>query len=105
MPIFPSSGGTGVTSGVFPLTASGSAMSIGPWLNPLQVYASPTGNNSNDGLSWATPKLNGYNAAQVLVSAGGGTLNYADNTAWGGPVSHQGIWFRNDGLTVSGFLQ
>lgn len=87
--------------GAAPGTPAGGG-SGGPW---VQAYAKPNGAESNDGLSWPTAKKYGISAAEIVVSRGGGTINYADNTQWGGPVAKQGPWFRNDGLNVPGYLQ
>jgi hypothetical protein len=63
------------------------------------MYASPNGNDSNDGLSQGTAKATIYTALCSLPGgncsthqAGSGTIGIANGTQLGGPVTGQGIW-------------
>ena len=87
-------------------TPIGSAL----WLNQLTQYASPTGNDSADGLGWTTAKKTKYAAARAIVAAGGGKLFFAPGTEIGNPFllngKKQGLLMRGDGLedTIPGWL-
>src|SRR5678816_4112073 len=74
------------------------------WEQLVTLYVSPEGSDSNSGRGWNSPLLTMYGAAEALVSAGGGTVNFADGVSIGGPVSGQGLCFRGDGFDVPGFL-
>ncbi len=105
---FPPGGGgsSGVSDVDFPLDgtgAPGDPLALGPGLNPATIFVSPLGSNTNDGLTWNTAVKNGYNGYALIVAAGGGTLNIASGTEWGGPVAGQGAWFRGDGFTITGW--
>ncbi len=103
----PGSGSSGgVTDVDFPLSGTGTGgdpLAIGPGLNTATIFASPLGDDSNDGLTWTTAVETGYVGYAKIVAAGGGYLNCADGTDWGGPVAGQGCWLRGDGLTVPGW--
>lgn len=60
-------------------------------LNTAVQYVHPSGNDSNDGLSWATPKKYILSAYDALPTAGG-TIYIADQSNVGGEVANQGIW-------------
>jgi hypothetical protein len=71
--------------------------------NPNIVYAAPTGDDANDGLSWETAKKTidaAYDAllavGSPLSEVGGGELHFAEGTA-----GH--LWIRGDGLSVPGW--
>ncbi len=105
---FPPGGGgsSGVSDVDFPLDgtgAPGDPLALGPGLNPATIFVSPLGSNANDGLTWNTAVKNGYNGYAKIVAAGGGTLNIASNTEWGGPVAGGGVWGSNNGFAAAGF--
>jgi hypothetical protein len=106
MPVFPSPGGGGSSIiADYPLINTAGTLSLGTSLvnNAIQ-FVSPDGNDSHDGLGWLTAKQTLYAAANVLITAGGGTLNYVEGCSVSGPVSGQGLWFQGDGLARPGFL-
>lgn len=106
MPFFPPTGGA-VQDVTFPLSgngAPGNPLVVGPGLNSATIYASPLGDDDNDGLTWSTAVEHGYVGYQKIVAATGGYLNIASGTYWGGPVTGQGAWIRGDGLTPLGWL-
>jgi hypothetical protein len=74
-----------------------------PKTEGLILYASPAGDNASTGADWSTAMENGYNAMARIIDAGGGELHLLDSTVWGGPVTDQGCWLRDDGLPVEGF--
>ncbi len=90
MPVFPPAGGSG-----------GSDAPAG--LPAYDVYATPSGSDSAMGTQGA-PVRTLYRASQICLSEGGGSVNLNDETPAGGPVANQGIWLRNDGIDVPGFL-
>ena len=89
MPIYPEVGDGGPNSG--------------PGLNPLTIYVSPTGSDSNDGLTTSAAVHTGYAGYAKIVAAGGGILHLAEGSDWGGPVTNQGMWIRGDNATIPGW--
>jgi hypothetical protein len=90
------------TSGTGTLTANAATASSAIAQKPVNsnaiCYASPQGNDSNDGLSWGTSKLTVYGCIIALPNgsssgpvAGNGTIYVANNTA-AHPTSTCGIW-------------
>jgi hypothetical protein len=67
------------------------------------MYVSPNGNDSANGLSWATAKQTIYSAWSTLVTntAGnlnaGGTIFVTNNAACGGPTTGQGLQIMGSG--------
>ena len=62
-------------------------------------FVSRSGNDSNDGRSWASAKLTIYAAWTALPPGGagcasscGGTIYFTNNITFGGPVPGQGLW-------------
>ncbi len=80
---------------------NGGSSSLG--LNPVTIYVAPAGNDGNGGTTWQSAMKTGYAGYQKIVAAGGGYLNIASGTSWGGPVDGQGAWFRGDGVPAAGF--
>lgn len=96
VPFFPpsSAGGAG------PAGPPGPAGSGLPSTNPVLVYVSPAGNDSNDGLLWNTAKktIDGASGGlSVLAANGGGELHLAENCTGN-------IWLRGDGLSIPGWF-
>jgi hypothetical protein len=67
-------------------------------------YVSPTGSDSNDGISWESAKLTGYAACEALrggkispPTCGSGTIRISDSAAWGGPLRGGGPYFMGIG--------
>ncbi len=89
MPFFPGGGGGGQVAP--------------PGLPDYVVYANPGGSSSGTG-SIGSPFKYLIDAAHNVIVNGGGTVNYNDVTAVGGSIASQGIWLRNDGIAVPGFL-
>ncbi|HEY7372098.1 MAG TPA: hypothetical protein VIF57_07945 [Polyangia bacterium] len=58
---------------------------------PTTYYVSPSGSDSNDGLSWDTP-VKTILKAYDLMPGSGGTIYIADGSWVGGEVANQGIW-------------
>lgn len=87
MPIYPELGGEGSLAGI----------------PAYSVFADPNGNDSFPGTANA-PFRTLYAAALNVIGQGGGTVNFNDNTPVGGPVTNQGLWLRNDGVSVPGFI-
>ncbi len=62
-------------------------------------FVSRSGNDGNDGRSWASAKLTLYAAWTALPAGGagcatacGGTIYFTNNVTFGGPVMGQGLW-------------
>ncbi len=89
MPIYPDVGGGG----------SDAPVGIPDYVQ----YVSPDGGSSAQG-SQGAPKKYIYDAIGALIDNGGGTVSYANDSLVGGPVTDQGIWLRNDGIDVPGFI-
>jgi hypothetical protein len=68
---------------------------LGP-VNAIQ-YVSPSGKDSNDGLSWATAVADIYTAWNHLdrLQPAGGTIYVAPNSSCGSAVNGMGIWSMN----------
>lgn len=71
-------------------------------LNEAQQFVSPEGNDSNNGLTWESAKRTAYAAIQAI--GGNGTVYVADGFDPGGPIPGQGIWLRQDGWEIEGWL-
>ena len=71
-----------------------------PWLNRAVQYVSATGNDSNDGLGWATAKQSISAAYDYLygLTPKGGEIHYGDGAI--GP-----LWIRSDGWELPGWKQ
>src|ERR1019366_319585 len=71
--------------------------SVAKLANGIAVqYVSPTGNDSNDGLSWETAKRTVVAALEALpggnsTTAGHGTVDLMDGVSWT-PIANQGLW-------------
>lgn len=78
----------------------------GPPATPVfDVYASPLGDDvTGDGTIY-NPVATIYKATQIAIEHSGGNINFVNNCLVGGPVTGQGLWLRNDGIEVPGFLQ
>ena len=61
-------------------------------LGTTTFYVSPSGNDANNGASWATAKKTILAAYDALPSPSGGTIYIADGSFVGGSVINQGIW-------------
>ncbi len=70
---------------------TGGSASFG--IPPNNTYASPTGNEANDGLSWATAKLYASSAFTEVQGLFGGVVNIAPNTL-ASPVTGTGLNIR-----------
>ncbi len=77
---------------------------IPPSLLTTDLYVSPDGDDSNDGTAQNAPMRTLYAATVSALALGGAIINFTDNTTVGGPVANQGLWLRNDGVAVPGFL-
>ncbi len=87
MPFFPASGGSSSPAG----------------LPDYSVFVAPGGSDSASGTQGA-PLKTLYAATANVIAAGGGTINFNNQTEIGGPVADQGLWLRNDDIAVPGFL-
>ena len=85
MPQFPSSGSNPIA------------------IPPYTVFAGPQGSSGGSG-SISSPFKYAYDAVLDVVAHGGGTVNLNSSTRIGGPVADQGLWLRNDGVDVPGFI-
>lgn len=83
-----------------PVGGAGANAALKPANADAVCYASPSGDDANDGLSMGSAKQHVYNCLTALpggsasapATTGKGTVDFADGTTYGGPATGGGFW-------------